>query len=57
MQFLKSKRKGDPHMVVVTDDIYLTWISVRPYGVKLSIHGRWVKLAVQWGRNGSGTNQ
>ena len=56
MQYLSSD-KNDLKMLVVTDDIYLTWINTQPYGVKLNIHGRYVKLAVQWGRNGTGTNQ
>ncbi len=54
MQLLKKK---DLNMLVVTEDIYLTWISTQPYGVKLNVHGRWIKLAVQWGRYGTGTNQ
>jgi hypothetical protein len=44
-------------MLVLRDDVYLTWISTQPYGFKLNIHGRWVKLAVQWGKNGTGTNK
>jgi hypothetical protein len=46
-------KKDDLQMLVITDDIYLTWISSQPYGVKLSIHGRYVKLAAQWGSNGT----
>lgn len=50
MQFLRSD-KDALKMLVVTDDIYLTWINAQPYGIKLNIHGRYVKLAAQWGRN------
>jgi hypothetical protein len=53
VQLLRSDNKNDPQMLVITDDIYLTWISAQPFGVKLSFHGRYVKLAAQWGSNGT----
>jgi hypothetical protein len=48
VQFLK---KNNLQMLVITEDIYLTWISTQPYGVKLSVHGRYFKIACQWGKN------
>lgn len=48
MQVLKI---DDTTMWVVTDDIYLTWINSRPYGIKFAFHKRWVKAALQWGKD------
>jgi hypothetical protein len=48
VQFL---RKNETHMLVFTEDIYITWIDKQPYGVKFTYRGRFFKLAFQWGTN------
>jgi hypothetical protein len=49
-------KKDETHMLVFTEDTYITWIDKQPYGIKFTYRGRFFKLAFQWGKNGPRPN-